>query len=91
MSLRKFNKFKVLASRLCFKLLNAFKDSSGELHGPTMLVDNTNFGSVIYNHANFYLFEETSTYWLVERISVFLCFSLVNQRHSSSIIVYNLD
>ena len=53
-----------------------------------MLVDKTNFGSVIYNHANFYRFEETSSYWLVERISTFLCFSLVNQGHTSDIKVY---
>ena len=41
------------------------------LHGPPMLVDNTNFGLVVYNHANFYRFEETSSYWSVKRISVF--------------------
>ena len=28
-----------------------------------MLVDMTNFGLVLYNHANFYRFEETSSYW----------------------------
>ena len=32
------------------------------LHGPPMLVDKTNFGLVLYNHANFYRFEETSSY-----------------------------
>ena len=53
-----------------------------------MLVNKTNFGSVIYNHANLYRFEETSSYWLVERISVFLYFSLVNHRHNFGIIVY---
>ena len=50
-----------------------------ELQGPPMLFDKTNFGLVIYNQANFYRFEETSSYWLVKRISVFLCFSVVNQ------------
>ena len=54
-----------------------------------MLVDKTNFGLVLYNHANFYRFEETSSYWSVKRILVFLCFSLVNQRHTSGITVYN--
>ena len=54
-----------------------------------MLVDKTNFGLVVYNHANFYRFEETSSYWSVKRISVFLCFSLVNQRNISGITVYN--
>ena len=54
-----------------------------------MLVDKTNFGLVLYKHANFYWFEETSSYWLVKRISVFLCFSLVNQQHISRITVYN--
>ena len=54
-----------------------------------MLADKTNFGSVLYNHANFYQFEETSNYWLVELISIFFSFSLINQRHTSSIIVYN--
>ena len=49
-----------------------------------MLVDKTNFGSVLYNHANFYRFKETSSYWLV-----FLYFSLVNQLHTSAVTVYN--
>ena len=60
-----------------------------QLHGPPVLIDQINFGLVLYNHANFYQFEETSSYWSVERISVFLCFSLVNQRHTSGITVYN--
>ena len=59
------------------------------LHGLPMLVDKTNFGLVLYNHANFYRFEKTSSYWSVERISVFLCFSLVIQWHTSGITVYN--
>ena len=54
-----------------------------------MLVDKTNFGLVLYNHDNFCRFEESSSYWSVKRISVFLCFSLVNQRHTSGITVYN--
>ena len=54
-----------------------------------MLVDKTNSGLVFYNHANFYRFEETSSYWSVKRISVFLCFSLVNLRHTSGITVFN--
>ena len=54
-----------------------------------MLVDKTVFGSVCYNHANFNRFEETSSYWSVKRISGFLFFSLVNQRHTSGITVYN--
>ena len=36
------------------------------LHGPPMLVDKTNFGLVLYNHAIFYQFEETSSNWLVK-------------------------
>ena len=56
---------------------------------PPMLIDKTNFGSVFYNHANFYRFEETSSYWSVKQISIFLGFSLVNQRHTSGITVYN--
>ena len=64
----------------CFPLL---------FHGPPMLVDKTNLDSVIYNHANFFPFEETSNYWLVERIPVFLCFSLINQWHTFGITVYN--
>ena len=59
------------------------------LHGPPMLADKANLGLVLYYHANFYRFEETSSYWSVGRISVFLCFSLVNQRHTSGITVYN--
>ena len=39
-----------------------------------MLVDKTNSGLVLYNHANLYQFKETSSYWSVERVSVFLCF-----------------
>ena len=54
-----------------------------------MSVDKTDFGLVIYNHTNFYRFEETSSYWLVKRISGLLCLSLVNQRHASCITVYN--
>ena len=54
-----------------------------------MLVDKTNFGLVLYNQANFYRFEETSSYCLVKRTPVNLCFSLVNQRHTSGTTVYN--
>ena len=54
-----------------------------------MLVDETNFGLLLYNHANFYRFEETSSYWSVTRRSVFLYVSLVNQRHTSAITVHN--
>ena len=54
-----------------------------------MLVDKTNFGLVLYNHVNFYRFEETSRYRSVKRKAVFLCFSLVNQQHTSGITVYN--
>ena len=45
-----------------------------------MSVDKTDFGLVLYNHASFNR---------LKRISVFLCFSLVNQRHTSCITVYN--
>ena len=44
------------------------------------LIRPMNIGFVSYNHANFYRFGETSSYWSIKRISVFLCFSLVNQR-----------
>ena len=54
-----------------------------------MLFDKSNLGLVLYNHTNFYRLEETSSYLLVERISVFLRVSLVNQRFSSGITVYN--
>ena len=54
-----------------------------------MLVDKTNIGVVLYNPTNFYRFEETSSNWSVKRVSVFLCFSLVNQWHTSRITVYN--
>ena len=53
-----------------------------------MLVDRTNFGLVHYNIANFFQLEDTSSYWSVRRISVF-SFSLVNQRHTCGITVYN--
>ena len=59
------------------------------LHGPPKSADKTDFGLVIYNHANFYRFGETSRYWSVKQMSDFLCFSLVNQRHISCITVYN--
>ena len=52
-----------------------------------MLVDKTNFGLVLYNHANFYRFEKTSRYRSVKRISVFLCFSLVNESIHESMLV----
>ena len=32
------------------------ENCSEVLHGPQMLVDKTNFGSVLYYHANFYRF-----------------------------------
>ena len=63
--------------------------TSGLLHGPPMSVDKTDFGLVLYNHINFYRFEETSSYLSVKRISVFLCFSLVNHQHTSCITVFN--
>ena len=44
------------------------------LHSPPVLVDKTNFGLVLYNHANFYQFEDISSYWSVKRISVFSAF-----------------
>ena len=43
-------------------------------HGPPILVDKTNCGLVLYNHANFYRFQETSSYWSVKPISVFSTF-----------------
>ena len=61
--------------------IDAFDPLAGiylSLHGPLILVDKTNFDLVLNNHADFYRFEETSSYWSVKRISVFLCFSLVN-------------
>ena len=76
-----------------FSLRNSQADVSGsvefELHGPPILFVKTSFDQVIYNQANFYQFEETSSYWSVKRISVFFCFSLVNQRHTSGITVHN--
>ena len=54
-----------------------------------MLVDKTNFGLVLYYHIYFYRFDEPSSYWSVKRISVFLCFSSVNQWHNSGVTVYN--
>ena len=54
-----------------------------------MLVDKTNFGLMLYNHANFYRFGETSNYWSVKRKAVFLCYSLINLRHTPGITVYN--
>ena len=45
-----------------------------------MLVDETKFDLVLDNHANFYRFEETSSYWSVKRISV---------ATTSGITVYN--
>ena len=56
---------------------------------PPILVDKTNFGLVLYNPASFYRFGESSSYWSVKRRSVFLCFSLVNQQHTSDITVHN--
>ena len=49
------------------------------LHGPPLLVDKTNFGLFLYNHANFYRFEETSSYWSVNRISVSLSRLFIGQ------------
>ena len=96
---------KRISAFLCFSLVNQrhtsgitvyihtvtnIKNAVQAMHScPPMLIDKTNFGSVIYNHANFYRFEETSSYWSVKQISIFLCFSLVNQLHTSGITVYN--
>ena len=55
-----------------FTIPNIKKEKVFKLHGPPMLVDKTNFGLVIYNNANFYRFEELSSYWSVKRKSVFL-------------------
>ena len=44
------------------------------LHGPPMLADKTNFGLVLYNHANFYRFEELSGYWSVNKYQFFSAF-----------------
>ena len=55
-----------------------------------MLVDKSNFGSVPLITPTFIAFGEKSIYWSFKRISVFLCFSWVNQRHTSSgITAYN--
>ena len=71
-------------SLICIQCTSVF-----ELHSPPMFVDRINFGLVLYNQANFYQFEETSSYWSVKRISFFHCFPLVNQLHTSGITVYN--
>ena len=54
-----------------------------------MPVDKTDFSLVLYKYASFHRFEETSSYWSIKPISVFLSFSLANQRHNSCITVYN--
>ena len=48
----------------------------------------TSFALVLNNHTNFYRLEETSSNWLVKRISAFLRFSLINQWHTYGITVY---
>ena len=48
------------------KLLLGRRGNRDKLHSPPMLADKTNFGLVLYNHANFYWFEETSSYWSVK-------------------------
>ena len=55
-----------------------------------MLVDKNNFGLVIYYHANFYRFDEISSYWALKRMSFFLFLSLVNRQHTSGITVYTV-
>ena len=52
---------------------------NSKLHGLLMLVDIM---------PTFIGLKKTSSYWSVKRISAFLCFSLVNQRHTSGITVY---
>ena len=46
----------------------------GKLHGPPMLVNKTNFCLVLYNHANFYQFEESSSYCSFNEFHVFSAF-----------------
>ena len=69
----KFNREKGMAVQRQY-LKNHERTGNGQLHGPPKLVDKTNFGLVIYNHANFYRFEETSSYWSGKRTSVFSAF-----------------
>ena len=64
-----------------------FTSLSKLLHGPPMLVEKTNFGLVLYNYANFYPFEETSSYWLVKEYQFFSAFHWATS--DTSITVYN--
>ena len=51
-----------------------FELVSLKLHGLQILIDKTNFGLLIYNHANFYWCDKPSIYWSVKGISVFSAF-----------------
>ena len=58
-----------------FDVLLASRELASELHGSSMSVNTDyHFGLVLYNHANFYRFEETYSHWSVKRISVSLLF-----------------
>ena len=54
-----------------------------------MLVDKTNLGLVLYNHDNFYRFDELSSYWLVKTNISFSVFFIGQPGHTSGITVYN--
>ena len=90
MKLKMFNKLgENMITRVLYIKVKFKRKKKILLQGPQMLVDKTNFGLVLYNHANFYWFEETSSCWSFKGLSVFLCFSLVNQQHISGITEYN--
>ena len=52
------------------QLFNRFLGNIWLLHGPPMLVDKTSFCYVPYNYANFYRFEESSSYWSVKVVII---------------------
>ena len=59
------------------------------LHGPPMLVDKTKFDLMLYNHTNFYQFEESSSYWSVET-NISFCLLFIGKSATHSVItVYN--
>ena len=51
-----------------FDVLLASRELASELHGSSMSVEKTDyhFGLVLYNHANFCRFTETSSNWRVK-------------------------
>ena len=91
MTLNELNDPKGPENLICTNVIyeGMFNDRDTAVNSKKIIARPAYVGLVLCNHINYYRFEETSSYLSVKRILVFLCFSLVNQRHISGITVNN--